>query len=162
MGVSLGRTRLWLGWLLAIGGNAALTAVLLPFERGPAPTFEAMLYLALVVATALVGGLLPALTGSLVAVLSLNYWFVEPVHTLDVASGANVLMLLTFVLVSVAVSSVVDSAARRREQATAARAEADALAGLNRTLLAGTYDVAGLLELVRDDVRGLRGRAGAR
>ncbi len=149
MGVSLGRTRLWLGWLLAIGGNAALTAVLLPLERGPAPTFEAMLYLALVVATALVGGLLPALTGSLVAVLSLNYWFVEPVHTLDVASGANVLMLLTFVLVSVAVSSVVDSAARRRDQATAARAEADALAGLNRTLLAGTYDVAGLLELVR-------------
>ena len=149
MRISLGRTRLLLVWLLAMGGNAALTAALLPFQRGPAPTFEAMLYLALAVATALVGGLLPALAGSLVSVLALNYWFVEPVHTLEVASGVNVLMLVTFALVSVAVSSVVDSAARRRAQATAARAEADTLAGLNRTLLAGSYGVSELLDLVR-------------
>ena len=150
VGVSLGRARMSLGWLLAVAGNACLTAALVPFQRGSAPTFEAMLYLALVVATALVGGLLPALAASLIGVLSLNYWFIEPVHTLDVASGVNVLMLVTFSLVSVAVSSVVDSAARRRAQATEARAEADTLAGLNRTLLAGSYDVAGLLEVVRE------------
>ena len=149
MGVSLGRTRLSLGWLSAILGNAALTAVLLPFERGPALTYEAMLFLALAVLTALVGGLCPALACSLVGVLCLNYWFVEPVRTLDVASGVNVVMLLTFVAVSAGVSSVVDSAARRREQATAARGEADTLAGLNRTLLAGSYDVDGLLRVVR-------------
>jgi two-component system sensor histidine kinase KdpD len=105
--------------------------------------------LALAVLTALVGGLWPALACSLVGVLALNYWFVEPVHTLDVASADNVVMLVVFLAVSVGVSSVVDSAARRREQATEARAEADTLAGLNRTLLAGSYDVDGLLRLVR-------------
>ena len=149
MGASLSRRRLLIGWLLAVAGTAALTAVLVPFHRGAAPTFEAILYLALAVACALVGGLGPALAASVLGVLSLNYWFTDPVHTLRVASGVNVLTLVTFVLVSVAVSSVVDSAARRRAQATAARTEADILAGLNRTLLAGDHDADQLLDLVR-------------
>jgi len=137
------------GWLLALGGTSLLTVALVPFHRGPAPTFEAMLYLALAIACALVGGLGPALAASLLGVLALNYWFTEPLHTLVVASQLNVLTLVTFVVVSVAVSSVVDSAARRRAQATAARAEADTLAGLNRTLLVGEHDTDGLLDLVR-------------
>jgi K+-sensing histidine kinase KdpD len=146
---TLGRGRLVLGWLLAIAGNAALTAALLPLERGPAPTYEAMLYLALAVLTALAGGLLPALVCSLVAMLAIDYWLVEPLHSLDVASGGDVLLLVAFAAVSVGVSFVVDSAARQRERATEARTEADALAGLNRQLLAGTYDIDGLLGLVR-------------
>ena len=108
-----------------------------------------MLYLALAVACALVGGLGPALAASLLGVLALNYWFTEPLHTLVIASELNVLTLVTFVVVSIAVSSVVDSAARRRAQAIAARAEADTLAGLNRTLLAGEHDTSALLDLVR-------------
>jgi K+-sensing histidine kinase KdpD len=150
VGASLGRRRLVLGWLLAVLGTGALTAVLVPLHSGPAPTFEAILYLALAVGCALVGGLGPALGASVLAVLSLNFWFTEPVHTLAVASGVNVLTLVTFALVSVAVSSVVDSASRRRAQATAARAEADTLAGLNRTLLAGDHDASRLLDLVRE------------
>jgi two-component system sensor histidine kinase KdpD len=149
VGASLGRRRLMLGWLLAVVGTVALTAVLVPAHSGPAPTFEAILYLALAVGCALVGGLGPALAASVLAVLSLNYWFTEPLHTLRVASGVNVLTLVTFALVSVAVSSVVDSAARRRAQASAARAEADTLAGLNRTLLAGDHEADQLLDLVR-------------
>jgi two-component system sensor histidine kinase KdpD len=150
VGGSLGRRRLALGWALAVLGNVLLTVALQPVHHADAPAFEAMLYLSLAVATALVGGLVPALAASLLGVLALNYWFIEPVHTLDVATGANVLMLVTFALVSAAVSSVVDAAARRRAQATAARAEADTLGDLNRTLLAGTYDVTGLLDVVRD------------
>ena len=149
VGASLGRRRLLLGWLLAVGGTVALTALLLPSHGGPNPSLEAMLYLALAVACALVGGLGPALAASVLGVLALNYWFTEPVHSLDVASGRNVLTLVTFALVSVAVSSVVDSAARRRGQAIAAQAEADTLAGLNRTLLAGEHDTETLLDLVR-------------
>lgn len=149
VGASLGRRRLVFGWLSAVVGTVALTAVLVPVHTGPAPTFEAILYLALAVGCALVGGLGPALAASVLAVLSLNFWFTEPLHTLRVASGVNVLTLVTFALVSVAVSSVVDSAARRRAQATAARAEADTLAGLNRTLLAGDHRADQLLDVVR-------------
>ncbi|MGZ6754500.1 MAG: DUF4118 domain-containing protein, partial [Nocardioides sp.] len=149
MDASLGWTRTLLGWLLATGGTALLTAVLVPRESGPAPTFESMLYLALAVCCALVGGRWPALVASLLGVLALNYWFTEPLHTLTVASPTNVVTLVVFALVSVAVAGVVDAAARRRTQAVAARAEADTLAMLNRTLLSGEYDVPRLLDLVR-------------
>jgi two-component system, OmpR family, sensor histidine kinase KdpD len=50
----------------------------------------------------------------------------------------------------VAVATVVDSAARRRHQASLARSEANTLAMLNRTVLGGEYGVPQLLELVRD------------
>src|SRR6478735_7199262 len=153
VGASLGRRRLVLGWLLAVGGTAGLTALLLPFHTGAGPTFEAMLFLALAVGCALVGGLAPALGASVLGVLSLNFWFTEPFHTLDVASGLSVLTLVTYALVSAGVSSVVVSASRRQAQATAARSEADALAGLNRTLLAGEHDVSGMLDVVRRTFR---------
>jgi two-component system sensor histidine kinase KdpD len=147
---ALSRSRVYGGWALAVIGTAALTGALIPFRQGPAPTFEAMLYLALAVASALVGGRWPALAASVIGTLALNYFFTEPVHTLAVASAQNVVTLSVFVVVSVAVASVVDSAARRRQQASLARAEANTLGMLNRTVLGGEYDVPRLLDLVRD------------
>ena len=149
-GGSLDRRRVLGGWLLAVPGTAVLTAALVPLHRGPAPTFEAMLFLALAVSAALVGGRWPAVGASLLGTLSLNFFFTDPVHTLAVDNGLNVLTLGLFLVVSLAVASVVDSAARRRHQATAARAEANTLGMLNRTVLRGEYDVPRLLELVRE------------
>ena len=82
--------------------------------------------------------------------LLLNYCFIPPRHTLDVASGTDVCALVVFVVTAVAVASVVDAAARRREQARAAEPEAATLAMLNRQVLGGEYDVPRLLELARD------------
>ena len=149
-GGSLDRRRVLGGWLLAVPGTAVLTAALVPLHRGPAPTFEAMLFLALAVSAALVGGRWPAVGASLLGTLSLNFFFTDPVHTLAVDNGLNVLTLGLFLVVSLAVASVVDSAARRLHQATAARAEANTLGMLNRTVLRGEYDVPRLLELVRE------------
>ena len=149
-GGSLDRRRVLGGWLLAVPGTAVLTAALVPLHRGQAPTFEAMLFLALAVSAALVGGRWPAVGASLLGTLSLNFFFTDPVHTLAVDDGLNVLTLGLFLVVSLAVASVVDSAARRRHQATAARAEANTLGMLNRTVLRGEYDVPRLLELVRE------------
>lgn len=146
---SLGWPRLLGGWLLALPGAGLLTALLVPHRTGEAPTYEAVLFLGLAVACALVGGLWPALAAALAGTVLLNFYFTAPVHTLAIADPGNIVTLVVFVTVSVAVSSVVDSAARRRHQATAARDEADTLAMLNRTMLAGEYDVDGLLELVR-------------
>lgn len=149
-GTTLGRSRLAAGWVLALAGVPLLTAGLVPFREGPAPTLEAMLYLALAVACALVGGRTPALVASLLGTLCMNYFFTAPLHTLVIANVENVVTLALFVIVSVAVSSVVDSAARRRVEALSARNEANTLAMLNRKVLGGEYDVPQLLELVRD------------
>jgi two-component system sensor histidine kinase KdpD len=99
---------------------------------------------------ALTGGRWPALAAAVAGALLLNYFFVPPLHTFDVASGIDLCALVVFTLTAIAVSSVVDAASRRREQARRAEQEAGTLAMLNRKVLGGEYDVPRLLELARD------------
>ncbi len=91
--------------------------------------------MALVVATAITGGLRPAIVSAFVSGFALNYFFTPPFHRLTVASGENAFALVLFVIVAIAVSSVVDLAARRTVQAEKASAEADALTVLSHSLL---------------------------
>lgn len=147
---SLGRSRMAGGLVLAVLGSALLTMILVPIDHGPDPTVEVMLFLTVVVGAALVGGLWPALTGAVVATFCLNFYFTPPLHTLVIASPANAVLLALFLVVAVAVSSVVDSAARRGAEASAARDEATTLTMLNRVVLEGESDIPRLLELVRD------------
>lgn len=153
---SLSRARVVAGYVLAIAGGVLLTVVLLPLRRSDDPSYEAMLFLGLAVLTALVGGRGPALTASVVGMLLLNFFFTAPQYSLTIASGWNVLTLALYVVTSVAVAAVVDSAARRQHQAAVASQEAITLAGLNRTVLGGEYDVDALLRLVADTLGATR------
>ena len=151
---SLSPRRVAAGWVLVVVGLPVLTATLLSVRRGPALTFEAMPYLVLAIAWALVGGRWPAVAASVLGTLALNYWFTEPLHTLDISNARDIVTLVVFVVTSVAVAAVVDSAARRRHRAVVAESEASTLAMLNRTVLGGEYDVPGLLDLARDTFGG--------
>jgi len=146
----LGRLRVASGWLLVVVGLPALTFTLVQ-ARGSRPdlSLQSMCFLSLTVLAALVGGRWPGLVGALAAALLLNYFFTPPVHTLTVDRAPDVLTLLVFLVTTVAVSAVVDAAARRREQAMAAEREAATLAMLNRSVLGGEYDVPRLLDLAR-------------
>ena len=126
--------RIW-GYLLAVLGTA-LVAVLLTLTRElhGLPT-ETLMMLLLVIAVALVGGLLPALLAAVLASLALNFFFVPPTGTLTVADPENAFAILAFLLIASAVATVVDRAARRTEQAVKARSEANALAVLSHNLL---------------------------
>jgi two-component system sensor histidine kinase KdpD len=147
----LGRRRVVVGWLLAVVGVPSLTALLQAADhRSSRTALEAMLYLSLAVAVALVGGRWPGLAAAVLGALLLNYYFIPPLHTLSVASGTDVLTLAVFTVTAVAVATVVDSAAHRRHQARTAENEAALLAMLNRTVLGGEYDVPRLLALARD------------
>ncbi|NYE36227.1 two-component system sensor histidine kinase KdpD [Nocardioides cavernae] len=106
---------------------------------------EAMSLMVVVVATALIGGLAPAVVSALASALLLNYLFTPPLYTLTIAEPENVVTIAIFVAVGIAVATVVDTAARRTAQATAARAEADALTVLAHSLLTSSDDLEGLL-----------------
>lgn len=106
---------------------------------------EAMSLMVVVVATALIGGLAPAIVSALVSAVMLNYLFTPPLYTLTIAEPENVVTILIFVAVGIAVATVVDTAARRTAQARAARAEADALTVLAHSLLTSSDDTEGLL-----------------
>jgi two-component system sensor histidine kinase KdpD len=122
----LGARRRAAGWLLALAGPVLLTFLLQ--GRGQVPTVQALIYLALTVLCAIVGGLWPALAAAVLGSLLLNYYFTQPLHTLHVNESEDVVALVVFLVVAFAVASVVDLAARRTLQAEAARREADRLA----------------------------------
>jgi two-component system, OmpR family, sensor histidine kinase KdpD len=137
--------RLVVGGLLATAGTALLTLGLglTPNLHG-LPT-EALLMLALVVATALVGGLLPAVVGAVLGGIALNYFFVAPTRTLTMSDPENAFAVVLFVLTGVAVALVVDASARRTEEAVRARTEANALAVLAHSIVHSGDEPADLL-----------------
>lgn len=143
--------RLAVGWVLALLLPLALTAgfAVLDGER-EALAQEVMLFLAGVVAVALVGGLWPAVATAVVSNLCLNWFFTQPVGRLHVSEPENALALAVFVVVAVAVASVVDLAARRTAQAAQARAEASALAALARSVLSGEDTARAVVERVAE------------
>ncbi|MEC3995451.1 ATP-binding protein [Actinacidiphila sp. DG2A-62] len=171
-GARLGRTRVLAGWLVGVAGPVLLTAVLTA-ARGPSLATDILLFLTLTVAAALLGGRYPALASAVCCSLLLNYYFTPPTHAFTIAEGQNVTALVVFVVVAVAVASVVDLAARRTEQAARLQAEAEILSYLAGSVLRGDHTLAALLERVRetfgtasaalwerDDARGAWRRAG--
>ncbi|MDP9221628.1 MAG: DUF4118 domain-containing protein, partial [Actinomycetota bacterium] len=128
-----------------------LLTVALTFQRSALNlTSDVMLYLLVVVAVALIGGIWPALLSAIAASLLLNFYFVPPIHRFTIAEGNNVLALIVFAAVAAMVSRVVDLAARRTGQAARATAEAETLSTLAGSVLRGDSALPALLERVRE------------
>jgi two-component system sensor histidine kinase KdpD len=147
-GLSLGRRAA--GFILALSALPALTALLLAVDADVSLSTDILAFLLLVVAVALIGGLLPAVLAALGGFLLLNYFFTPPVRMFTVAERENLLALFAFVVVAVSLSTVVDVAARRTREASQARAEAATLFTLAGSVLRGSSSLPALLEQVRE------------
>jgi two-component system, OmpR family, sensor histidine kinase KdpD len=93
-----------------------------------------------------VGGFWPAVFAAVAASLLLNWYFTEPLHTFTIAEPKNLLALVLFVTVAVAVSSVVHLAARRAADAGRSSKETASLLGLAQTVLGGADTPADVLD----------------
>ncbi|MDL4774968.1 sensor histidine kinase [Actinomadura xylanilytica] len=138
------------GWALALLGPGLIAAVITLGDLRPGLDADVLLFLAITVGVALVGGLWPALAAAVIGFLLINWFFTPPVHTFTVSEPGNVLALTVFVAVAVAVSSVVDLAARRSRQAARANAEAETLGLLATSVLRGEQALPALLDRVRE------------
>ena len=147
---SLSLRRRIYGFAVATVLGVALTAVLVPVRGQVNLISDTLAFLVVVVAAALTGGLYPAIFAAVAMSLLLNYFFIPPLHTFTIAAGNNLLALLVFVVVAIAVSSVVDLAARRTRQAARAAAESHTLATLAGSILRGERGVDAMLERVRE------------
>ncbi|MFE1027904.1 ATP-binding protein [Streptomyces sp. NPDC058818] len=147
-GARLGRSRIVWGWFAGLGGPVLLTLLLNAVHLGLAN--DVLLYLALTVAAALLGGLYPALASAAVGSLLLNWFFTPPVNRITIADPRNILALAIFVGVALSVASVVDVAARRTHQAARLRAESEILSFLAGNVLRGETSLEALLERVRE------------
>lgn len=141
----LSRRRQLLGYLFALLAPWVLTAALTATDSFHGLPSEAMALMAVVVATALIGGLLPAILAALLSGMLLNWFFTPPLRTLTISEPGNIVAVALFILVGISVATVVDHSARRTAQARRARAEADALTVLSHSLLNSSDDLPGLL-----------------
>ena len=146
---ALSRGRRTAGFLLALAGLPLLTLLLSTIPQPPLIN-DILFFLVAVVGVALVGGLWPALLAAFAGTLLLNWFFTPPYGRFAVAQGQNLLALGIFVLVAVAVSWVVDTAARKTRQAAQAAAEAQTLATVAGGVLRGQRPLPALLDRLRE------------
>jgi two-component system, OmpR family, sensor histidine kinase KdpD len=134
------------GVLLAAALLPLLTWVLTIFRPHLDIADELLIYLVVVVAITVLGGFWPAVLAAVASSLLLNWFFTEPIHTFTIQQPKELLALLLFVTVAVAVSSMVHLAARRAVQAARAREEAASLLELAQTVLGGADSPAAVLD----------------
>ena len=146
---ALSRRRRIAGFLTVLLGLPALTW-LLHALHGLSLTLDIQLFLAAVVGVALIGGLWPALLAAVAGSLLLNYFFTPPTGEFTIAEGENLAALTIFVVVAIAVSWVVDTAARKTRQAAQAGADAQTLATVAGGVLRGERPLMALLERLRE------------
>ncbi|QXE38497.1 DUF4118 domain-containing protein [Streptomyces sp. GMY02] len=149
-GARLGRARRVWGWLTGLAGPLLLSLLLTHIDTDLGLANDMLLYLSLTVAAALLGGFLPALASAALSSVVINWFFTPPIHRLTIADPRNIVAISVFVLVAVAVASVVDLAARRTQQAARLRAESEILSFLAGSVLRGETALDALLERVRE------------
>ena len=134
------------GGAIALAGPPLLTTLLAQNRDLLGLPSDLMLFFTLVVGTAMIGGLLPSLTCAVLGSSLVNYFFTKPTGGLTIDDPEQALALVLFLLVAVAVATLVDVAERRSLEAGAARDEATALSGLSRAVLAGADTAQALVD----------------
>ncbi|MFE5482677.1 ATP-binding protein [Streptomyces sp. NPDC056527] len=149
-GARLGRSRIIWGWIVGIAGPGLLALLLTHVDADLGLANDMLLFLALTVASALLGGLMPALASAAFGSFLLNWFFTPPLHQVTIADPKNIVAIAVFFGVAMSVASVVDLAARRTHQAARLRAEAETLSFLAGSVLRGETSLESLLERVRE------------
>lgn len=127
---------------LARGAAAALvapalaTGLALLLQPGRALGAISIFLLGVVVASAL-GGLRSGLAASILGVLSLNYFFTEPLHTFNVTDSEDVVALVVFLVVAAIVGSLLARAIEERTKAARGERESRLLSYFATKVLSG-------------------------
>ncbi|WP_413336663.1 DUF4118 domain-containing protein [Brevibacterium sp. GP-SGM9] len=126
-----------LGWVIGVLAPPALTALFIGLGPGSTSlSLNFLSYITVVVLVALIGGLWPAVMTAVFGTVLINFFFTHPVNSLSVKQLENILALIIFIAVAVAVATVVDKAARRSRQAQAAEHEGAVLSELAGAMIA--------------------------
>lgn len=150
IGGALSPRRRIVGFGLALAGLPLLTWVLTTTRSPDAITSDVLAFQLFAVVVAVIGGIWPAVVSALAAGLLLDYFFVQPLHTITIAEPLHVLALAIFVVVAVLVSIVVDQAARRSRSATRLAAESETLSVVAGSVLRGHDALESLISHLRE------------
>src|SRR4029453_14283581 len=113
----------WAGYLLGVLGIAAVTGALKLLGPNINSTTVALAMLLVVLFVAETWGSRPAIVVSVFGVLCLNFFFLPPVHTLDIAQPENWIALFAFWVTAVTAGELSARVTRRPAEAEATRQE---------------------------------------
>lgn len=133
----LSTARRLLGWIIGALAPVALTGLFMMLGPGTTSlSINFLSYITVVVFVALIGGLWPAVMTAVFGTVLINWFFTYPVNSLTINQAENILALVIFVAVAVAVATVVDQAARRSRRAQIAEHEGVVLSELAGSMIA--------------------------
>ena len=143
----------WVRTLLAL----ALTVVVLPLvtltltqlRSGVSVSTVFLVYLVAVLALAAWGGMAIAVTAALAASGLENYYFVAPLHTLQIARPDNAVAIVAFFVFAIGASWAMNEFTRRSSDVARARAEAELLSEAVATVATSRDDLRPLLDRLR-------------
>jgi K+-sensing histidine kinase KdpD len=115
------------GYVLGILGIAMVTAALRLLGSSINTTTVALAMLLVVLFVATGWGSRPAVVVSVFGVFCLNFFFLPPVHTLDIAQPDNWIALIAFLITAVTAGELSARVTRRAAEAEAARLEIERL-----------------------------------
>ena len=138
-----------IGWILVVVGLPLFIALTLPLRDSIDLSTELLLALVVVLAIAAIGGLFVGVVAAVVASLLLNWFFVPPYGTLTIGATENLISLVVFIGVAVAVGALVDLASQRSLEARRSRLEAEALARSTTSLAVDPEPIQRLVEQIR-------------
>ncbi len=134
-------------WILAVVAPFALTGLLALLDPYLGFASQTALFFVVILAVAMLGGVVPAALSAVLSGVLLNYFFAPPRFTFTIAEPDNVITIAVMLIIAIAVAALVDSATVRRRQAQRAGRDAELLALFSSAVLDGA-GVAGLLERV--------------
>jgi two-component system sensor histidine kinase KdpD len=136
----------------SVAAIAAVTLLLRTFP-GVSPTTVALGLLLVVLGTATIGRLRIATLVSVVAMLTLNFFFLPPVGTFTIADPQNWVALFAFLVVAVIASNLSAAAQDRAREAIERRNELTRLFDLTRDVLLTTETASAIEALARHVAR---------
>ncbi len=115
------------GYLFAVFGIGAVTAVLAPFHDRLSSTTVSLALLLVVLFAATGWGSRPALVASVLGMLCFNFFFLPPVHTFTIDDPQNWIALAAFLITAITAGQLSARAKRRAEEAETGRREIEHL-----------------------------------
>lgn len=141
--------------IILLGTLVAIAAVTASLRTLPdvSPTTVALALLLVVLGTATMARLRIAIVASVVAMLTLNFFFLPPIGTFTIADPQNWIALFAFLVVAVIASNLSAAAQDRAREAIARRNEVTSLFDLTRDVLLTTETTNAIEVLARHVAR---------
>lgn len=143
------RRKIW-GFIAALTVGPLLTFLLVSLRSPESIIGDVLAYQLLVIVIALIGGRWPALYTAILSGLSLDFFFIQPYHTVSISEPLHVIALLMYIVNALLVSLLVDIAARRLAYARRATAESEFLGIVSGSVLRGQDALTALVEQTRE------------